>query len=44
MKDDGWTGGVVLGRTYLDENPFFLPVMDTLEMLTPLGGTGMLLE
>lgn len=35
--------GVVLGRTYLDENPFFVPVLDTLEMLTPLGGTGMLL-
>jgi two-component system NtrC family sensor kinase len=36
--------GVILGRTYLDENPFFIPVLDNLNMLTALGGAGMLID
>jgi PAS domain S-box-containing protein len=35
---------VILGRTALDQNPFFIPVLDNLETLSDLGGTGMLLD
>ncbi|MBN2044861.1 MAG: HAMP domain-containing protein [Anaerolineales bacterium] len=34
--------GVVMGHTYLDENPLFIPVLESLDLLTPLGGAGML--
>ena len=35
---------VLLGRTALDQNPFFIPVLDNLDTLNILGGTGMLLD
>ena len=35
---------VILGRTVLDQNPFFIPVLDNLGILSSLGGSGMLLD
>jgi len=35
---------VILGRTALDQNPFFIPVLDNLETLSDLGGAGLLLD
>ncbi len=35
---------VILGRTALAQNPFFIPVLDNLETLSNLGGSGMLMD
>ncbi|HSG26820.1 MAG TPA: ATP-binding protein [Anaerolineales bacterium] len=35
---------VILGRTVLDQNPFFIPVLDNLETLTEIGGVGVLVD
>ena len=36
--------GVILGRTSLDQNPFFIPVLENLDTLTGLGGAGILID
>lgn len=35
---------ILLGRTNLEQNPFFIPVLDNLESLTDIGGTAMLVD
>lgn len=43
LNDQGETHGVILGRTTLNQNPFFAPVIENLNALTEYGGAGMLL-
>jgi PAS domain S-box-containing protein len=45
VRDDlGNLLGVILGRTSLDKNPFFTPVIQNLNSLSDFGGTGILLN
>ncbi len=43
QKPDG-ERGVILGRTTLDTNPFFIPVLETLDTLAEIGGAGVLVD
>ncbi|MGD2027715.1 MAG: HAMP domain-containing protein, partial [Anaerolineales bacterium] len=46
VRVEGRSGetNVLLGRTGLDQNPFFIPVLENLESLTDIGGTAMLVD
>jgi PAS domain S-box-containing protein len=43
-NEQGSIQGVILGRTSLDKNPFFTPVIENLNALSEIGGVGMLLD
>jgi two-component system phosphate regulon sensor histidine kinase PhoR len=43
-SDEGELQGVILGRTSLDQNPFFTPAIENLAIIQDIGGLGMLLD
>jgi two-component system phosphate regulon sensor histidine kinase PhoR len=43
-KDEGGFRGVLIGRTSLDQNPFFKPTIENLAVIQEIGGVGMLLD
>lgn len=44
LDSRGQVGGVLVGRTNLNENPFINPVIDNLDNLTELKGIGMVVD
>ena len=44
VESDTGIEGVVLGRTRLEQNPFFIPVLNQLDSLSDIGATGVLVD
>lgn len=44
INDDAGQIGVIIGRTNLDQNPFFIPSLNNLESLSEIGGVAMLVD
>ncbi len=44
VESDTGQVGVIIGRTNLDQNPFFIPSLEILESLSEIGGVAMLVD
>ncbi|MEJ2758643.1 MAG: ATP-binding protein, partial [Anaerolineales bacterium] len=44
VEGNAGQAGVIIGRTNLDQNPFFIPSLDILESLSEIGGVAMLVD
>jgi HAMP domain-containing protein len=44
VEGDAGQTGILLGRSRLDQNPFFIPVIENLNSLRDIGGVGMLVD